>query len=649
MEGQERYGDDLEKHRKGEMNVGQMTEPERRTETTSAETGVNNSQLCSMRDMDTKLCDCGVKPKAMYSNCQVMRIMELERGLCDSEVGGRVGYAGSNTKNHTNNDGEKQLERDVADVARHSAVEGTRSPKSCGKGELHHCRTHMMGNDPLACKEADKAGDFSGCRINNKSGHSTGTTASQVVEDSSECMARQPKSGEMEGNLWPVEHEDQDDSLCECSCGEQLPDLSRLGISSAMDFMAHYPYEDCSSNEFVMMCDFAAAEETQLSLSYGDRVVLLSAETPDWWWVEHNGNCGYVPASHLHKINDEDDAEDDDPWQDKEYFGSYKTLKLHLEMLSDQPRTQTYRNVILQNSSALKGKRILDLGCGTGIISFFCAQLAQPDVVYAVEASDIAEQTSRLVEENGFSGIVKVIRQRAEELKLPSRVDVLVSEWMGTCLVFEFMLESVLLSRDLWLKESGIMWPSTASIHMVPCSAEKEYSTKVLFWDSAYGLDFKMLKSMAVQEFLAKPKPDYVLNPEDCLSEPCVLLNINMKTLKVEELERMSGPFAFHVKRDGILHGFTSWFSVQFQNIENQGHVELHTGPFNPLTHWKHTLFMLDEPIQIHRGDRVEGSAVFNRNPMWRRHLSVALNWSVTAESATTAHNVGCKVFPIWR
>lgn len=55
--------------------------------------------------------------------------------------------------------------------------------------------------------------------------------------------------------------------------------------------------------------------------------------------------------------------------------------------------------------------------------------------VYAVEASDIAEQTSRLVEENGFSGIVKVIRQRAEELKLPSRVDVLVSEWMGTCLV----------------------------------------------------------------------------------------------------------------------------------------------------------------------------------------------------------------------
>ncbi|PIO34819.1 hypothetical protein AB205_0149080 [Aquarana catesbeiana] len=334
MEGQERCGDGLEKHRKEELSVRQKTEPEKRTETMSAATGVNDSPSCSMRDMDTKMCDCGMKPIELHSNCQ-------------------------------------------------------------------------------------------------------------------------------------------------------------------------------------------------LSLSYGDRVLLLSAVTPDWWWVEHNGNCGYVPASHLHKINDEDDVEDDDLWQDKEYYGSYKTLKLHLEMLSDQPRTQTYRNVILQNSSALKGKQILDLGCGTGIISFFCAQLAQPDV-------------------------------------------------------FEFMLESVLLARDLWLEEDGIMWPSTASIHMVPCSAEKEYATKVLFWDSAYGLNFKVLKSMAVQEFLAKPQPDYVLNPEDCLSEPCILLNINMKTLKIEELERMSGPFEFHVKRDGILHGFTSWFSVQFQNIENQGHVELHTGPFNP-------------------------------------------------------------------
>ncbi|KAM5151871.1 LOW QUALITY PROTEIN: protein arginine N-methyltransferase 2 [Mantella aurantiaca] len=423
-----------------------------------------------------------------------------------------------------------------------------------------------------------------------------------------------------------------------------------------MDYMTQYPYEDCSSCEFVVMCDFLAAEEAQLSLSCGDRVLLLSAVTSDWWWVEHNGNCGYVPASHLHRVNDEDDAEDNDPWQDEEYYGSYRTLKLHLEMLSDQPRTQNYRNIILRNSSALKGKRILDLGCGTGIISFFCAQLSQPDVVYAVEASDIAEQTNRLVEENGFSGMVKVI---PEELMLPSRVDVLVSEWMGTCLVVNTIVRQTISASNLYMVEWTlhlVVFQDLCRSPNVDLLVQQKKGEIFLYVQGSTGRESGCSVGseqsdlpMAVQEFLSKPKPDYVLNPDDCLSEPSVLLNLNMKTLKIEDLEKMSGPFTFHVTRDGLFHGFTTWFSVQFHNIENQEHVELNTGPFNPLTHWKHTLFMLDEPIQIHKGDRIEGSAVFNRNPCWRRHLSVTLNWSVTEESATTAHNVGFKVFPIWR
>lgn len=55
--------------------------------------------------------------------------------------------------------------------------------------------------------------------------------------------------------------------------------------------------------------------------------------------------------------------------------------KLHLEMLSDRSRTETYRRVILSNSASLRNKVVMDLGCGTGIISMFCAQLAKPSAV----------------------------------------------------------------------------------------------------------------------------------------------------------------------------------------------------------------------------------------------------------------------------
>lgn len=50
-------------------------------------------------------------------------------------------------------------------------------------------------------------------------------------------------------------------------------------------------------------------------------------------------------------------------------------------MLSDKSRTEAYRQVILSNSASLSSKRVMDLGCGTGIISLFCAQLARPSMV----------------------------------------------------------------------------------------------------------------------------------------------------------------------------------------------------------------------------------------------------------------------------
>lgn len=55
--------------------------------------------------------------------------------------------------------------------------------------------------------------------------------------------------------------------------------------------------------------------------------------------------------------------------------------------------------------------------------------------VYAVEASSMAEFTRQLVKQNGCEEVVSVLQGRAEELELPEQVDVLVSEWMGNCLL----------------------------------------------------------------------------------------------------------------------------------------------------------------------------------------------------------------------
>lgn len=52
-----------------------------------------------------------------------------------------------------------------------------------------------------------------------------------------------------------------------------------------------------------------------------------------------------------------------------------------------------------------------------------------------------------------------MLHAKVEELKLAEKVDVLVSEPMGTLLLNERMLETYLYARDHFLKPGGLMFP----------------------------------------------------------------------------------------------------------------------------------------------------------------------------------------------
>ena len=44
-------------------------------------------------------------------------------------------------------------------------------------------------------------------------------------------------------------------------------------------------------------------------------------------------------------------------------------------MLKDGVRTRSYQQAILGNAFLFKGKTVLDVGCGTGILSLFAAKV----------------------------------------------------------------------------------------------------------------------------------------------------------------------------------------------------------------------------------------------------------------------------------
>jgi SAM-dependent methyltransferase len=79
---------------------------------------------------------------------------------------------------------------------------------------------------------------------------------------------------------------------------------------------------------------------------------------------------------------------------------------------------------------------VLDVGCGTGILSMFAAQ-AGAKHIYAVDCSSIIDQAKAIVAKNGFADKITLIRGKIEEIELPvPHVDIIVSEWMGECSVW---------------------------------------------------------------------------------------------------------------------------------------------------------------------------------------------------------------------
>lgn len=95
-------------------------------------------------------------------------------------------------------------------------------------------------------------------------------------------------------------------------------------------------------------------------------------------------------------------------------------------MLQDATRTGIYHAAITHNPSDFAGKVVLDVGAGSGILSFFCAQ-AGASKVYAVEASPMAALARKLVKANGLEHIIIVIEGKMEDVQLPEMVDVIVS------------------------------------------------------------------------------------------------------------------------------------------------------------------------------------------------------------------------------
>ncbi|KAK2765598.1 type I protein arginine N-methyltransferase Rmt1 [Arachnomyces sp. PD_36] len=302
------------------------------------------------------------------------------------------------------------------------------------------------------------------------------------------------------------------------------------------------------------------------------------------------------------------------------YFTSYDHHGIHEEMLKDEVRTRSYRDSIYQNPHLFKDKVVLDVGCGTGILSMFAVRAGAKHVI-GVDMSSIIQKARQIVAANGMANKITLLQGKMEEVELPfPKVDIIISEWMGYFLLYESMLDTVLYARDNYLVPDGKIFPDKATLYLAGIEDGEYKDEKIGFWDNVYGFDYTPMKEVALTE----PLVDTV-DMKALVTDPCPVITIDLYTVTPGDLS-FKVPYSLVARKSDFIHAVIAWFDIDFTACHKP--IRFSTGPHSKYTHWKQTVFYLRDVLTVEEEETITGFLENRPNDKNKRDLDIKISYT---------------------
>lgn len=285
-------------------------------------------------------------------------------------------------------------------------------------------------------------------------------------------------------------------------------------------------------------------------------------------------------------------------------------IELQRKLIGDSIRNSAFAEALKRVIKP--GMEVLDLGSGTGFLSFLASRLGAKHVT-CIEVGDIQKTAQKLAKRNGIKNCTFIQKHSVEVSALP-KADVLVSETLGNYALEENIIESIENAKR-FLKSGAIIIPRKIRQYVCPVVSPR-IGSEIDVWDAGFDIDFKEARELTLNNIYVK-----TLKKDDLLAEENSIKQFDDIDFlrKVQSVRK--GDVSWMLGAPVSIFGFAVWWEAELVPG-----VTLSTSPLEKPTHWEQIYLPLLKPVACVPGDTLR--LVITSDTRWKTKFN--LTWEVS-------------------
>lgn len=277
----------------------------------------------------------------------------------------------------------------------------------------------------------------------------------------------------------------------------------------------------------------------------------------------------------------------------------YFNIHNHHLMIKDYYRVNCFKQAIEANVT--NNDTVLELGCGSGILTLFAAKTGAKKL-YAIEINnDIVETVAKpLAKENGYLDRITFLIENSlniPENYIEPKANVLISEILGDGIFNENVLAYTIDARDRFLTKDAILLPKGIEVYLF---AYEDKNHKNIHSHN-FIRHIVQAKSSGINSYYLK----YDSSKNKLLSDSAKAVYIDLKIIK-EASFCVEGHL--NILSPGNLNACCIYFVA---NLDDN--IKLSNSPWSPQISWTQQLFIINPSIEVYIGDKIPFKLSFDK------------------------------------